>query len=96
VRTRHHRYIFEEKKGKAAAKEAVGARLQEIGPRFTLRLRSLQVTACPADVAQLHGAPAKQFAKAAWCWASLQSVCYARRLACLTGPGMWSGGRRQA
>ncbi|KAK9827342.1 hypothetical protein WJX81_007556 [Elliptochloris bilobata] len=39
---RHHRYLFEEKKGKLAAKEPVGARLQEIGPRFTLRLRSLQ------------------------------------------------------
>ena len=43
---RHHRYIFEEKKpGKAAKEDApkVGARLQELGPRFTLKLRSLQV-----------------------------------------------------
>ena len=37
--------MFQEKKGKLAAKEPVGARLQEIGPRFTLRLRSLQVRA---------------------------------------------------
>ena len=48
---RHHRYVFEEMKGKQAAKEPVGARLQEIGPRFTLRLRSLQVRAAskPCD-----------------------------------------------
>ncbi|KAG2500317.1 hypothetical protein HYH03_001893 [Edaphochlamys debaryana] len=45
---RHHRYIFEEKeKRDAAAKEggkkkAVIARLQELGPRFTLKLQSLQ------------------------------------------------------
>lgn len=40
---RRHRYIFEEKASKVAGKEPVAARLQEIGPRFTLRLRSLQV-----------------------------------------------------
>jgi ribosome production factor 1 len=55
---RHHRYIFEEKevKGKVSAsskdstvdvkkrtpKSAVIARLQECGPRFTLKLQSLQ------------------------------------------------------
>lgn len=40
---RHHRYIFEEKgEGK---KKRVAARLQELGPRFTLRLKSLQVGA---------------------------------------------------
>lgn len=41
---RHHRYVFEETeggKGKAAT-PGVKARLQEIGPRFTLRLQSLQ------------------------------------------------------
>jgi len=38
---RHHRYIFEEKgEGK---RKRVAARLQELGPRFTLRLKSLQV-----------------------------------------------------
>jgi len=38
---RHHRYIFEEKgEGK---KRKVVARLQELGPRFTLRLKSLQL-----------------------------------------------------
>ena len=38
---RHHRYIFEEKgEGK---KKRVAARLQELGPRFTLRLKSLQL-----------------------------------------------------
>jgi len=38
---RHHRYIFEEKgDGK---KRRVVARLQELGPRFTLRLKSLQL-----------------------------------------------------
>ena len=43
--SRHHRYIFEENKpGKAKEDVAkVGARLQELGPRFTLKLRSLQV-----------------------------------------------------
>ena len=42
---RHHRYIFEEKKQpkNGQAGPAVGARLQELGPRFTLKLRSLQV-----------------------------------------------------
>lgn len=49
---RHHRYIFEEKemkqivkKGSRVKKETtptVKARLQELGPRFTLRLQSLQ------------------------------------------------------
>jgi ribosome production factor 1 len=48
---RHHRYIFEEKdvtvpakrKGEKKRKEAtVKARLQELGPRFTLRLCGLQ------------------------------------------------------
>lgn len=43
---RHHRYIFEEKqvkeKGKKEKATVVKARLQEIGPRFTLRLQSLQ------------------------------------------------------
>jgi ribosome production factor 1 len=39
---RHHRYIFEEKaEGK---KKRVAARLQELGPRFTLRLKSLQMS----------------------------------------------------
>ena len=46
VFVRHHRYIFESKedKAKAAAPPAkrVIARLQELGPRFTLRLRWLQ------------------------------------------------------
>lgn len=43
---RHHRYIFEEKKQPKSGQQqgpAVGARLQELGPRFTLKLRSLQV-----------------------------------------------------
>lgn len=43
---RHHRYIFEEKekkeKGKKEKIKTVKARLQELGPRFTLRLVSLQ------------------------------------------------------
>ncbi|CAH9113253.1 unnamed protein product [Cuscuta epithymum] len=40
---RHHRYIFEKKKGKEdEAQERVIARLQECGPRFTLKLISLQ------------------------------------------------------
>lgn len=38
---RHHRYIFEEKgEGK---RKRVAARLQELGPRFTLRLKALQI-----------------------------------------------------
>lgn len=38
---RHHRYVFEEKgEGK---KRRVAARLQELGPRFTMKLRSLQM-----------------------------------------------------
>ena len=36
---RHHRYIFEEK----GPNKRVAARLQELGPRFTLRLKSLQL-----------------------------------------------------
>ena len=49
---RHHRYIFEEKevktlvkhagKTKKVANQQVKARLQEIGPRFTLKLQSIQ------------------------------------------------------
>ena len=54
---RHHRYVFEEKAAKAkpkagakavaggakaAAEATVKARLQELGPRFTLKLQSLQ------------------------------------------------------
>mmetsp|Transcript_33366 Transcript_33366/g.73774 ORF Transcript_33366/g.73774 Transcript_33366/m.73774 type:complete len:347 (+) Transcript_33366:113-1153(+) len=42
---RHHRYIFEEKEKKVkegAKQKAVQARLQELGPRFTLKLQSLQ------------------------------------------------------
>ncbi|PSC71393.1 Ribosome production factor 1 isoform A [Micractinium conductrix] len=43
---RHHRYIFEERekkeKGKKDKVAFVKARLQEIGPRFTLKLQSLQ------------------------------------------------------
>jgi ribosome production factor 1 len=43
---RHHRYIFEEKEqkvpGKAVRTKRVRAGLQELGPRFTLKLRSLQ------------------------------------------------------
>lgn len=49
---RHHRYIFEEKESKAKAaaagskqersQAAVIARMQELGPRFTLKLLSLQ------------------------------------------------------
>ena len=38
---RHHRYIFEEKgEGK---KRRVAARLQELGPRVTLKLKGLQL-----------------------------------------------------
>lgn len=37
---RHHRYIFKEREKKAD--KPVVARLQELGPRFTLKLRSLQ------------------------------------------------------
>ena len=44
VTCRHHRYIFEEKqKGKEGSPQVV-ARLQELGPRFTLKLQSLQVS----------------------------------------------------
>ncbi|CAN1309645.1 Ribosome production factor 1 [Linum perenne] len=41
---RHHRYIFEEKddKQKDSKSKKVIARLQECGPRFTLKLKSLQ------------------------------------------------------
>ncbi|KAK9812650.1 hypothetical protein WJX72_001266 [[Myrmecia] bisecta] len=43
---RHHRYIFEEKQkrepGEKEKRAAVIARLQELGPRFTLKLLSLQ------------------------------------------------------
>lgn len=43
---RHHRYIFDESKAKTKDKEKNGAqmrtRLQELGPRFTLKLRWLQ------------------------------------------------------
>ena len=49
---RHHRYVFEEKEAKPRAKRAgavakepeaaVKARLQELGPRFTLKLQALQ------------------------------------------------------
>uniref|UniRef100_A0A7R9VIK0 Brix domain-containing protein n=1 Tax=Chlamydomonas euryale TaxID=1486919 RepID=A0A7R9VIK0_9CHLO len=43
---RHHRYIFEEKSKrsnpKEQAKKMVQARLQELGPRFTLKLEALQ------------------------------------------------------
>ena len=49
---RHHRYIFEEKEVKKVVRHAgkvkresnqeVKARLQELGPRFTLKLQSLQ------------------------------------------------------
>jgi ribosome production factor 1 len=38
---RHHRYIFEE--GKKKNDGPVRARLQELGPQFTLKLRSLQL-----------------------------------------------------
>jgi len=38
---RHHRYIFE--KGKKKTDGPVRARLQELGPQFTLKLRSLQL-----------------------------------------------------
>jgi len=38
---RHHRYIFEEKEKKADG-QTVKVRLQELGPRFTLRLEQLQ------------------------------------------------------
>jgi len=38
---RHHRYVFEEKE-KEKGKAEVAARLQELGPRFTLKLKSLQ------------------------------------------------------
>lgn len=45
---RHHRYIFEEKEKKASSKakegpkKVVQARLQELGPRFTLKLEAVQ------------------------------------------------------
>ncbi|KAL1525516.1 hypothetical protein AB1Y20_020372 [Prymnesium parvum] len=39
---RHHRYVFEEKKAEGKKTE-VGAYLQELGPRFTLKLKSLQL-----------------------------------------------------
>jgi|EP01047_Picozoa_sp_COSAG01_P075309 ribosome production factor 1 len=38
---RHHRYIFEEGRGGKVGQ--VKARLQELGPQFTLKLRSLQL-----------------------------------------------------
>ena len=60
---RHHRYIFEErkapskgaKKGDSGKEEGplVGARLQELGPRFTLKLRSMQVP-WPEQTPALH------------------------------------------
>lgn len=42
---RHHRYIFEQKESKTkegTKQPAVIARMQELGPRFTLKLQSLQ------------------------------------------------------
>ena len=44
---RHHRYIFDEKQRSSAAggkPRRVISRLQELGPRFTLRLLSLQAS----------------------------------------------------
>jgi ribosome production factor 1 len=45
-RRRHHRYVFEEaqkrERGKKEKTSVVKARLQELGPRFTLKLESLQ------------------------------------------------------
>ena len=38
---RHHRYIFEEK-GEGSKKRVI-ARLQELGPRFTLKVKGLQL-----------------------------------------------------
>jgi ribosome production factor 1 len=47
--SRHHRYIFEQKESKSkegssssGQQPAVIARMQELGPRFTLKLLSLQ------------------------------------------------------
>ncbi|CAM9323506.1 unnamed protein product [Chrysoparadoxa australica] len=45
VFVRHHRYVFEEKTGSARKQEkqqGVKARLQELGPRFTLKMRWMQ------------------------------------------------------
>lgn len=43
VFVRHHRYVFEEgEKDKETKKPKMHARLQELGPRFTLKLRWLQ------------------------------------------------------
>ncbi len=43
---RHHRYIFAPKRGEVGQQskkeQHVGANLQELGPRFTLRLKWLQ------------------------------------------------------
>jgi len=36
---RHHRYVFEQ----SEETSEVSARLQELGPRFTLKLKSLQL-----------------------------------------------------
>ena len=44
VPCRHHRYVFESKEDEQKQKAglAVQARLQELGPRFTMKLLSLQ------------------------------------------------------
>lgn len=40
---RHHRYIFEERTNKRTKQTEVVSRLQELGPKFTLKLKSIQI-----------------------------------------------------
>jgi ribosome production factor 1 len=67
---RHHRYIFEArdvraKKGQPAGQQEVVARLQELGPRFTLKLRSIQLGAFDSKHAEYEfiSAPHRQTAR---------------------------------
>jgi len=67
---RHHRYIFETrdvrpKKGQPAGRQEVVARLQELGPRFTLKLRSIQLGAFDSKNAEFEfiSAPHRQTAR---------------------------------
>lgn len=61
---RHHRYVFEEKEGRGGGgagggRARVAARLQELGPRFTLRLLSLHRGACAGRGAVAEWEPKK-------------------------------------
>lgn len=94
---RHHRYIFEERAGRKGGADPgapVLARLQECGPRFTLKLLSLQKGTFDSKAGEIewaHKVSTRRRPTRAWHACLLDAAMQGGALRCgAAGRGQWA------